>query len=287
MRRRIGGRDVYAIGLGGMPLSVTGRPAEARAKATIHAALDAGVDLIDTADVYCKDHTEIGHNERLIAATLRERSDRARILVATKGGLERPNGAWTSNGRPEHLVQACEASLKALGVARIDLYQLHAPDEDVPLADSVGALARLHEQGKIDQVGLSNVTVAEIELARTIVPIVSVQNRCGPFDRTAWEDGVIPYCEQHQIAFLPWGPMGGKRGKGQVARDKLLGEVGRNHGLSPFQVVLAWLLEVSPVMVPIPGASRPENAIDSAQAAHVHLDLAELGRLEVEFPTGV
>jgi aryl-alcohol dehydrogenase-like predicted oxidoreductase len=284
MRRRIGSREVFAVGLGGMPMSIAGRPTEARSRATIHAALDAGVELIDTADVYCKDHTEIGHNERLIASVLKERADRANLLVATKGGLERPAGAWTSNGHPAHLKKACEASLKALGVERIDLYQLHAPDEDVPLADSVGALAALQAQGKIGMVGLSNVTVAEIEEARTIVDVVSVQNRCGPFDRTAWDDGVLPLCEKHGIAFLPWGPMGGKRGKQTVARDEALITVGRNHGISPFQTVIAWLLAKSPVMIPIPGASRPENATDSAGAAGIKLLPRDLAILDRVFP---
>ena len=139
-RRPIGtsGLAVAPIGLGGMPMSIAGRPSEAQSLATIHAALDAGMDLIDTADVYCLDDGDIGHNERLVAKALRERSDRDRIVVATKGGLERPRGSWTTNGRPAHLRKACERSLAALGVEQIALYQLHAPDDDVPFTDSVG-----------------------------------------------------------------------------------------------------------------------------------------------------
>lgn len=284
MKRKIGEREVYAVGLGGMPMSITGRPGEARARATIHAALDAGIDLIDTADVYCKDHTEIGHNERLIASVLKERPDRARILVATKGGLERPDGAWTSNAHPVHLIRACEASLVALGVERIDLYQLHAPDEDVPFADTIGALARLQAQGKIAQIGLSNVTVAELDEARAIVDVVSVQNQCGPFDRSAWDDGVIQACEAYGIAFLPWSPMGGRRDKGQIAKDEALAAVGQRIGASPYQVALAWLLAKSPVMIPIPGASRPENAISSAAAAALVLPADALAVLDAAFP---
>lgn len=287
MRGNIGssGLSVAPIGLGGMPMSIQGRPSQIDALRTIHAALDAGMDLIDTADVYCVDDADIGHNERLIAMALRERGDASEIVVATKGGLERPKGAWTTNGRPEHLRRACDASLAALGVAQIQLYQLHAPDDDVPFADSVGALAELRAAGKIAHVGLSNVSVAEIEAARAIVPIVSVQNRCNPFDRSAWEGGVVQYCTTNSIAFLPYSPVGGGRGKAKVATDKTLVAVGKRHGVSPFQVTLAWLLAKSPVMLPIPGASRVSSAVDSAAAMKLVLTAADLAELDAAFPT--
>ncbi|MES2644627.1 MAG: aldo/keto reductase [Myxococcota bacterium] len=292
MRRTIGssGLSVASIGLGGMPMSIQGRPSEADALRTIHAALDAGMDFIDTADVYCLDDTDIGHNERLIAKALRERCgdrdlDSCGVVVATKGGLERPKGDWTTNGRPEHLRRACDKSLQALGVARISLYQLHAPDDDVPFADSVGALAELRAAGKIAHVGLSNVSVAEIEAARAIVPIVSVQNRCNPFDRTAWADGVVQYCTANGIAFLPYSPVGGGRGKAKVATDKTLVAVGQRHNVSPFQVALAWLLAKSPVMIPIPGASKVASAIDSAKAMRLDLTPEDLAELDTAFPT--
>src|SRR5580692_572783 len=150
------GLTVGAVGLGGMYLSIRDRPSEDDAVRTIHAALDAGITLIDTADVYCLDQRDIGHNERLIARALREKPH-ANVVVATKGGLERPSGSWTRNARPVHLREACERSLKALGVSRIDVYQLHAPDPSVPLADSVGELAKLRAEGKIAHVALSNV----------------------------------------------------------------------------------------------------------------------------------
>ena len=268
------------IGLGGMPMSIAGRPSEAQSLATIHAALDAGMDLIDTADVYCLDDGDIGHNERLVAKALRERSDRDRIVVATKGGLERPRGSWTTNGRPAHLRKACERSLAALGVEQIALYQLHAPDDDVPFADSVGALARLREEGRIAHIGLSNVTVAEIREAEAIVPIVSVQNRCNPFDRTAWDGGVVQYCESRGIAFLPYSPVGGSRGKKKVGNHPTLVSIGRRHGVSPFQVTLAWLCAKSPVMLPIPGASRVESATDSAAAMRLVLTAEEMAEVD-------
>jgi aryl-alcohol dehydrogenase-like predicted oxidoreductase len=279
------GLSVAPIGLGGMPMSLTARPSEADSIRVIHAALDAGMTLIDTADVYCIDDRDIGHNERLIAKALRARPDRADILVATKGGLERPAGAWTTNGRPEHLRQACDRSLAALGVDQIAVYQLHAPDDEVPFADSVGALAELRAAGKIVHVGLSNVSVAEIDVARAIVPVVSVQNRCGPLDVTAWQDGVVQHCERLGIAFLPYSPVNGSRGKGKVAGNGPLTRVGQRHGVGPFQVALAWLLAKSPVMFPIPGASRVASATDSAAAMRLTLTPADLAELDRAFPT--
>ncbi len=287
MRRAIGtsGLTVAPIGLGGMPMSIRGRPSEADALRTIHAALDAGMDLVDTADVYCLSDDDIGHNERLIAKALRERADTNGVVVATKGGLERPGGDWTTNGRPDHLRRACDKSLAALGVDRIQLYQLHAPDDDVPFAESVGALAELRAAGKIAHVGLSNVSVAEIEIARAIVPIVSVQNRCNPFDRSAWTDGVVQYCTANGLAFLPYSPVGGGNGKARVATDDTLVAVGKRHGVSPFQVALAWLLAKSPVMLPIPGASKVASAVDSAAAMTLALSTTDLAELDAAFPT--
>src|SRR5450432_3887111 len=202
------GLKVGAVGMGCMYISIRDRPSEDDAVRTLHAAIDAGVTLLDTADVYCLDHRDIGHSERLIARALRERTSAA-VVVATKGGLERPDGAWTRNGRPAHLRRACEASLAALQVDRIDVYQLHAPDPSVPLAESVGELARLQAEGKIAHIGLSNATVREIDQARAVVPIVSVQNRWNPSDRGAENDGVLAHCTKLGIAFLPYSPFGG------------------------------------------------------------------------------
>jgi len=168
------GLSVGCVGLGGMPMSISGRPSTEASIRVIHAALDHGMTLIDTADVYCLDHTDIGHNERLIARALREWPGGSEIVVATKGGLERPDGAWTTNGRPGHLRAACEASLRALGVEAIDLYQLHAPCDDHPYVESVGELSRLRDEGKVVHLGLSNVTTDEISAAQSIVPIVSI-----------------------------------------------------------------------------------------------------------------
>lgn len=278
---------VGCVGMGAMPLSLALRPSEADSIRVIHAALDAGMTLIDTADVYCRDDRDLGHNERLIARALAAWSGpRDTVVVATKGGLERPGGAWTSNGRPAHLRAACEASLTALGVERIDLYQLHAPDPAVPFSDSVGALADLQREGKIGHVGLSNVSAAEIEQAAGIVPVASVQNRCNPFERAAFLGGVVDHCTRWGIAFLPHSPVGGFGRHQRVAQDPVLARVGERNGASPYQVCLAWLLAASPVVIPIPGATRVQSAVSSAAAAGLRLDEQDLAELEAAFPTG-
>lgn len=275
------GLSLSVVGLGGMPMSIEGRPDEAQSIRTIHAALDAGTTLVDTADVYCLDDSDIGHNERLIAKALASwAGDRASIRVATKGGLVRPGGAWTSDARPAHLRQACEKSLRALGVDRIWLYQLHAPDGAVRYEDSIGELARLAAEGKVSHVGLSNVSVGEIERARAIVPIVSVQNRMNPHDRRSIDDGVLAHCAKLGIAFLPYSPVGGGRGKEKIATDAKLTRVGRRHGATPHEVAIAWCIAISPVTFPIPGASRPESAISSARAADLVLSAEDLRELD-------
>src|SRR5688572_25096274 len=201
---------VTAVGYGGMHLSIQERPPEEQAIRVIHAALDAGVTLIDTADVYCLDNRDIGHNERLVARALASwPGDRDQVIVATKGGVTRPAGRWETDGRPQHLRAACERSLEALGVDRIDLYQLHAPDPKVPLAESVGALAVLQQEGKIRWVGLSNVSVPQIREAETVARVTSVQNRLNPFFREALAEGVVSYCAERGMGFLAYSPTGG------------------------------------------------------------------------------
>ncbi|HEV2873026.1 MAG TPA: aldo/keto reductase [Actinomycetota bacterium] len=277
--RRLGGLQVSAIGLGEMPMSLAGRPDEARSIRTIHAALDAGVTLIDTADAYCIDESEVGHGERLVAKALAAwPGDRDRVLVATKGGHTREGGEWRLDGRPEHLRQACEASLRALGVEAIGLYQFHRPDPKVPFAESVGAMAELKEAGKVRLVGLSNVSVDQIRLARQLVQVASVQNEFSPRFRRS--EGELAFCAAERIAFLPWSPLGGiGRGRDLGGRHRAFGEVAEAHGVSPQQVALAWQLAKAPVVIPIPGSSRPETIVDSAAAAGLRLSADELARL--------
>lgn len=283
-----GAPTVSAIGYGGMHLSLVDRPSEDDSLRVIHAALDAGVTLIDTADVYCLDDADIGHNEKLIARALSTWSGpRGRILVATKGGLTRPGGRWERDGRPAHLREACERSLTALGRDTIDLYQLHAPDSRVPFPDSVGALADLRREGKIRLVGLSNVTVAEIKAAEAIVPITSVQNRLNPFFRESLDGGVVRYCAERGIGFLAYSPTGGGRLTRKLLIHPVLRAVAADLGVTAHQLVLAWALAQGRSVIPIPSARRVEHAVSSARAADLELSAVDLERItKAEFDRG-
>lgn len=280
-KRELGrtGLKFFPVGLGGMPMSVEGRPDEARSLETLSAAFAAGVDFIDTANVYCLDDSDIGHNERLIAKAIKL-SARKDVLVATKGGLARPGGAWTNDARPAFLRESCEKSLKALGVDAIGLYQLHAPDSKVPLEDSMGELKRLKDEGKIRHVGVSNFDVDELDRALKVVRVESVQNRCNPFTAEDYRDGVLAACEKHGITYLPYSVVGGHRGQVRTADTPLLQELARKYGVSPYRVVVAWHLAKSPAVLPIPGASKPESIRDSAAAAQLRLDAADLKKID-------
>jgi aryl-alcohol dehydrogenase-like predicted oxidoreductase len=280
--RTIGHRQVSAIGLGGMPMSLAGRPDREQSIATIHAALDAGITLIDTADSYCVDASEVGHNEVLIAEALRSYgADTSQVLVATKGGHLRPGGAWTVNGDPTYLKEAAKASAARLGVEAIGLYQFHRPDPAVPYAESIGALVELLDEGVIEQAGISNASIEQIDLARGILGdrLVSVQNQFSPqFTQSLAE---LEYCAGLGLAFLPWSPLGGIGRSSQVgATQSVMSEIARAREVTPYQVVLAWELSLSPTVIPIPGASRPASIIDSARAADLELDEAERVRID-------
>lgn len=291
--RTIGNATVSAVGMGAMPLSIEGRPDQERAIATIHAALDAGVTLIDTADSYHWHAGERGHNELLVARALaRYGSDTSGVLVATKGGRGRPgDGSWTVTGTPGHLKRAAEASRKRLGVEAIGLYQLHKPDPAVPWADSVGALLELLDAGTIRAVGISNVNTAQIREAHAILGygLVSVQNQYSPAVRGSEPE--LRLSTELGLAFLPWSPLGG------IARSSLDGPSGptstgtafhriaAERGVSPQQIALAWLLHRSPAMIPVPGASRPVSIQDSARAAELKLSAAELAQLDDALPS--
>ena len=279
------GRRVTRIGLGGMPLSIQGRPGWEEAKRVVVRAVELGVDFVDTADVYCLDDSEIGHNERLIAEALDEAGARDRVTVATKGGLTRPEGRWENDGRPEHLRRACERSLEALGVDRIDLYQLHAPDPRVRFEASVGEMARLYEEGLVRAVGLSNVSLMQLRVAEGIVPITSVQNRYNPWDRSAEQTGLIRYCDEHSVTFLPYSPVGGGRRVKLLRENEALREIADRHGATPEEMVIAWILAASPSLVAIPGASREESIESSVRAASLTLDERTRRELEEAFRT--
>ncbi len=268
---RLGDLEVRRLGFGAMRLTgegIWGPPADRREALRVlrTAVHDLGVNLIDTADSY-------GPNvaEELIAEALHPYPDH--LVIATKGGLERSGpGDWTRNGRPEHLREACEGSLRRLRLERIDVYQLHAPDSRVPIEDSLGELVRLREEGKIRHIGVSNFDVEKLERALETTPLVSVQNRYNVLDRAS--DPVIDWCEARGIGFLPWRPVAGGR-----VDDVTVHSIGAGHRASPPQVALAWLLQRSPVVLPIPGTSRVEHLLDNVEAAGLELPDEEIEEL--------
>jgi len=260
-----------AIGLGCMRLSTAPDRDDARSIAVIHAALDAGATLLDTSNAYCHDATETGHNERLIAEALRTwAGDRSKAEVATKGGLLRPGGKWVADAKAKALRAACEASRRALGVDVIDLYQLHAVDPKTPFETSVRALATLQSDGLVRRIGLCNVTVGQIESARQIAEIASVQVSMSPLDDENLRNGVAEYCRDYGIRLIAYRPLGGER-VNRLAKDPVLAEAAARHGVTPAEVALAWLMDLSPRVTPIPGATHVENARSIARVMSVRL----------------
>ncbi len=264
-----------------MRLSTQPERDDDNAVAVLHAALDAGVRLLDTADAYAHHPKDMGHNERLIARALRSWSgDATRVTVATKGGLTRPGGKWVPDGRAKHLAAACEASAKRLGVDRIALYQLHAPDPKVPLRTSVRALAKLQRDGIVERVGLCNVSVAQIEEARADLDVAAVQVAMSPFDDEAVRGGVVEYCARHHIELLAYRPLGGVKMQTRLQRDPTIASVAARHGITPAEVVLAWLRSFG--VVPLPGPTRVEAARTCARV--VELEPDDLRRLDESWP---
>lgn len=273
---------ISAIGLGAMPLSLNRRPPEAQAIATIHQALDLGVTLIDTADSYCQDESDKHHNERLIAKALEQYSgDTSSITVATKGGLMRPQGSWTRNGNPEHLRQTIQASFEALGGEKpLDLWQYYAPDPDYAIADSLAPAQEAVAEGKIRHIGVSNFSLAQIQQARQLVEIVSVQNQFNPWQRQPEFEGILEYCQTEGLSFFPWSPLGSSRRVSQLKDISALAAIAQSKGVSVYCIVLAWLRAKSTAVVPIPGASKPTSIADSVQAAEVTLSAQDVERID-------
>jgi aryl-alcohol dehydrogenase-like predicted oxidoreductase len=281
--RQIGDTKVSAIGIGGMPMSIEGRPNETRSIATIHAALDSGITFIDTADAYHVGADEVGHNESLIAKALASYgADTSEVLVATKGGHLRPgDGRWTLDGSPDHLRRACDASLRRLGVEAIGLYQFHRPDPKVPYEDSIGAIRDLLDAGKIRMAGISNADPQQIRLAQEILGgrLVSVQNQFSPAFRSSEPE--LRLCDELGIAFLPWSPLGGIKSASDLgASFQPFAEVAQEVDATPQQVTLAWMLAKSPVVIPIPGSSRPDTIRASAAAVDLQLTEEQVARLD-------
>ena len=270
-----------AIGLGCMRLSTSVERDDERAIAVIRAALDAGVTLLDTADAYGRDAEEMGHNERLVARALAGwAGDRSRITVATKGGMRRPDGAWVADGRAKYLREACDASRRALGVDTIDLYQLHAVDPRTSIETSIRALARLRDEGKVRAIGLCNVTVSQIEAARAIAAIASVQVSLSPLDDATLRNGVAEHCREHEIRLIAHRPLGGERAA-RLARDPVLRGIADAHGVSSAEIALAWLMSLG--VLPIPGATRVETAASLAGVQHIELGEADRAALDERY----
>jgi pyridoxine 4-dehydrogenase len=278
------GVSISAIGLGGMPLSLSGRPSESQAIEVIHRAIDLGVTLIDTADSYCQDESDKHHNERLIHKALqRYAGDTSNVIVATKGGLMRPNGNWTRNGNPNHLRETIRISFEALGGSKpIDVWQYHAPDPNYTIEEALQPAKEAIEEGLIRFVGVSNFSVEQIKRARDVVDVVSVQNQYNPWHRQPELDGVLEYCQTEGLTFFPWSPLGGRRRVSSLEEIPAIARLARDKGVSVYQIVLAWLLAQSPCIVPIPGASKISSLDDSVAAVDVQLSEAQVQGIEQE-----
>ncbi len=282
----VGRVEVGAIGLGLMTFDQSGSQPRRQLLDTVRAALDAGVTLFDTADAYGpgdeKGADAQGENERLIVSLLDELGVRDRVLLATKGGHVRTDGGgWDTDSSEAHLKQAVDASLQCLGVEQIALWQHHRPDPKVPYDEVIGTLGEIADSGKVRMVGLSNADPDQIRAAHKVLgdALVSVQNQYSPAFRSSQAE--IDVCDELGLAFLPWSPLGGLGDAKQLAdKHPAFAEVARARGVSPQQVALAWELAQSPVVIPIPGAKRPESIRDSAAAAELDLTAEELARLD-------
>lgn len=284
--RLLGPFKVSAIGLGAMPVSMNADnrfPEESQAIATIHAALDAGITLIDTADIYAPTWDTMGHNEILVRRALAAwGGNRDDIVIATKGGITRSEGeGWGRDGSLPYLRAAVQKSLVDLGVDVIDVYQWHRPDRSITYAEGVANFKTLQDEGLVKAIGISNANVEEIEIAVDVLGkdgLASVQNEFSPKFRSSEDE--LEYCAERGIAFLPWSPLGGTGGGARDVGDRFaaFAEIAAEHGVSPQQVVLAWELSLSDCVIPIPGARRPESITDSAKAVDLVLGDDELAR---------
>ena len=275
------------LAMGCMRLSTERNRDDARSIEVIHAALDAGVTLLDTADAYCLDDSDTGHNERLIAKALATwRGDRSRVSVATKGGLTRPNGEWVADGRARHLTAACDESRRALGVERIALYQLHAPDPRTPMTTSVRALAALQRAGIVDEIGLCNVTVGQLEDARTIAEIATVQVELSPWHDDNILSGVVAFCIANGIRVLAHRPLGGPQRQARRLADPVLQAIAARHGAEAADVALAWIRDLSDLITPLPGPTRVATARALGGELRVQLTAEDRAQLDERFPSG-
>ena len=284
--RQLGPFKVSAIGLGAMPMSMNNDkvyPDESQAIATIHAALDAGITLIDTADIYAPSWDTMGHNETLVRKAMAAYGgSRDEVVIATKAGVTRSEGEkWGRDGSLPYLRSAVEKSLRNLGVDVIDVYQWHRPDRSITYGEGVENFKTLRDEGLVKTIGISNANVEEIQVAIDVLGpdgLVSVQNEFSPKYRCSEKE--LEFCGERGIAYLPWSPLGGTGGGAREVGDRfaVFADIAADHGVSPQQVVLAWELSLSEHVIPIPGARRPQSITDSAKAADLVLSDEELAR---------
>ncbi|TYC53823.1 aldo/keto reductase [Rhodobacterales bacterium] len=262
---------VSAPSFGAMRLSTAGRPDRSTARQVLRAALDAGVTMIDTSDAYGLDSADCGHNEYLIAETLCDAGNPDWVLVATKGGVKRPGGAWEPDGRPEAIRSACENSLRRLRTETLGLYYLQKPDSRVPIEDSVGALADLRRAGKVRFVGLSNVSLNQLQAAMAEVTVTAVQNRFSVLYQVDLDNGTIPFCARNDIAYVVANPVGGRNRNHLIPRVPVIAEIAARLGATPHAVALSWLCSISDNTIPLIGATRLESLLDGLSSTHLQM----------------
>jgi len=264
--------EVFPIGLGGMPLSVDGRPSLNDAMHVVDAFVSAGGNFIDTADVYGLDEQDKGHNEKLLHRILRQLGYRDEVIVATKGGANRPNGGWElRNGHPDNLRKSCEQSLRNLNVEAHTLYYLHGPDPAVTLEDSIGELTKLQQEGKIVNIGIANVSLSQLKRAACVAKITAVQNRCNLFCKGDLNNGVIEYCKENAMSYIPYHPLGGWMNHANLARSSLSRAIVKIANVSYYTLCLAWLLSKGDHVIPIPGMDKVEHIESNFSALNMHL----------------
>lgn len=245
MNRQLGKTDysLYPVGLGAMSLSIQGRPTTTEAIQVIQAFVENGGNFIDTANVYCLDDSDLGHNERLIHSALALIGKNDYVLIATKGGLRRPRGEWIVDAHPTWLRTSCEQSLRDLQRESIDLYYLHASDLKIPFEESLGALMQLQQEGKIRYIGISNVNLQQLTLALRLTSIAAVQNRCNPFFKKDFHNGLIRQCQTQGVSYVPYSPFGGRHNYAHLSSYPLFQKLSKKYNASPYQISLAWLLQ--------------------------------------------
>lgn len=263
---------LFPIGLGAMPLSITGRPSEAIAIDVIQKFIDLGGNFIDTADVYGLDDTDRGHNEKLIRKALGQKlSDN--IILATKGGATRPDGGWgMRGGHPKKLRQACEQSLGNLKIDQHQLYYLHGPDPDVPLAESLGELVRMREEGKIKQIGIANIDLDQLKIALETTEIYAVQNRCNPFCKGDLKNGLIEFCKNNSILYVPYCPLGGWADHAKLASSNLFEPLTQKYSVTSYRICLSWLRQLGKHVIAIPGMDNENQVVENLSAVDLTLD---------------